>query len=207
MKHVNYSTRAHFLGHWQCSYSLHVAHKSCSPLPGFVFTTIFTTSLKVSRGQCCPDMLSNGDYTGCPPRVSTRKAAAWGELLGKDQVRPHRDPFYKSTSGDLPVSWPWHGWPAAEGHHWAGAVAPLQLTQCCPCPLPPPQATWRSRRRLCIYGDMQPRFRFVSFLFDLITDHNAIKKNLIRSCKRLRNMPFYLRCHDRQGVWDKKRGS
>lgn len=73
MKHVNYSTRAHFVGHWQCSYSLHVAHKSCSPLPGFVFTTIFTTSLKVSRGQCCPDMLSNGDYTGCPPTVSTRK--------------------------------------------------------------------------------------------------------------------------------------
>lgn len=67
-------------------------------------------------------------------------------------------------------------------------------------------ATWRSRR-MWIYANKQPRLGFVSFLFDQIAGHNAIKKNLVRSWERLRNMHFCLGCHDRQGGWNKKRES
>lgn len=121
-------------------------------------------------------------------------------------MRPHGHSFCKSTGRALPASWPWHGWLVAEGHRWAGGAAPLQLTQCLPRGHSL-SATWRSRRRPWIYADKQPRFRFVSFSFDLITDHNAIKKNLFRSRKRLRNMHFYLGYHDRQEGWDNKRES
>lgn len=134
------------------------------------------------------------------PSQSVYKADPWGELLGKGEVRPHGYSFCESTGGALPAFW--HSWPAAEGHHWTGVAAPLQLSQCPPAPAP--GATWRSRGRLWIYADKQPRFRFASFLFELLTNCNAIKKNVIRSCKRLRNMHSCLGCHDRQGGWDKK---
>ena len=64
---------------------------------------------------------------------SAYEADVCGELLAKDEVRLHGDPFCKSTGGAQPVPQPRHGWSAAEGPRSTGPAAPLQLTQ---CPLP-----------------------------------------------------------------------
>lgn len=67
-------------------------------------------------------MLDNGDYTVCLP---VYEAYAWDESLGKDYMRPCREPFCRSTGRVLPASLPWQG---AGGHHWAVGAALLQLT-------------------------------------------------------------------------------